>query len=243
MKKTSGPSKTSNEKVTVTVVIPTINEEGGIGKTIEQVPRPEDMDIEILVVDTDSTDKTKKVARSKGATVVNESRRGYGRAYKTGFEKAKGDIIATLDADCTYPAEMIPELVRTLQNEGLDFITTNRFAMMKKGAMSRKHKFGNWVLNVTTRLLFGVKIKDSQSGMWAFRRSILEKLELVSDGMPMSEELKIEAYKKGFECKEVPIEYRPRVGEVKLSSWKDGWKNFKFLWSKRFGNAKSKAKA
>ncbi len=227
----------------VTVIIPTINEEQGIGKTIDQVPRPEDMDIEILVVDTDSTDKTKKVARSRGATVINESRRGYGRAYKTGFEQAKGEVVVTIDADCTYPAERVPDLVRTLFKDDLDFITTNRFAMMKKGAMSTKHRFGNWILNVTTRLLFGVKFKDSQSGMWIFRRSILPKIELVSDGMPMSEELKIEAYKKGFKCAELPIEYRPRVGEVKLSSWKDGWKNFKFLWSKRFGKARSKSKA
>jgi dolichol-phosphate hexosyltransferase len=236
-------TKEQTKKPSVTIVIPTINEEKGIGKTIDQIPRPEDLDIEIMVVDTDSTDKTKEVARSKGATVINESRRGYGRAYKTGFEKAKGEIVVTLDADCTYPAETVPELVRTLLKDDLDFITTNRFAKMKKGAMSRKHRFGNWVLNVTTRLLFGVKIKDSQSGMWVFKRSILPKIELVSDGMPMSEELKIEAYKKGFKCAELPIEYRPRVGEVKLSSWKDGWKNFKFLWSKRFGKARSRSKA
>jgi glycosyltransferase involved in cell wall biosynthesis len=231
------------KKPSVTVIIPTMNEEEGIGKTLDQVPQPKDMDLNVMVVDTDSKDKTKEIARSKGATVINESRRGYGRAYKTGFEKATGDVIVTLDADCTYPAETVPELVWTLIKDDLDFITTNRFAKMKKGAMSRKHRFGNWVLNVTTRLLFGVKIKDSQSGMWVFKRSILSKIELVSDGMPMSEELKIEAYKKGFKCAELPIEYRPRVGEVKLSSWKDGWKNFKFLWSKRFGKARSRSKA
>ena len=239
-KSPSGPEPAMPSKASVTVIIPTMNEEEGIGGTIDQIPRPDDMDIEILVVDTDSKDRTKEVARSKGARVINESRRGYGQAYKTGFEKAKGDIIATLDADCTYPAEMIPKLIRTLKKEHLDFITTNRFAKMKKGAMSTKHRFGNWVLNVTARLLFGVKFKDSQSGMWVFKRTILKKVELVSDGMPMSEELKIEAFKKGFACKEVPIEYRPRVGEVKLSSWGDGWKNFKFLWSKKYGKARSK---
>jgi len=228
-------------KASVTVIIPTMNEEEGIGGTIDQIPRPDDLDIEVLVVDTDSKDRTKDVARSKGARVINESRRGYGRAYKTGFEKAGGDIIATLDADCTYPAEMIPKLVRMLKKEKLDFITTNRFAKMKKGAMSRKHRFGNWILNVTAGLLFGVPFKDSQSGMWVFRKKILKKIELVSDGMPMSEELKIEAFKKGFSCKEFPIEYRMRVGEVKLSSWGDGWKNFKFLWSKKYGKAKSRS--
>jgi glycosyltransferase involved in cell wall biosynthesis len=222
----------------VTVIIPTLNEEEGIGKVIDQVPRPDDMKIEFLVIDSDSTDRTKEIAKSKGAIVVNESRRGYGRAYKTGFENAKGDVIATLDADCTYPAEKIPELVRMLDDEGLDFITTDRFAIMEKGAMSGKHRLGNWVLSKTARLLFKARFKDSQSGMWIFRRKILKKLDLTSDGMPLSEEIKIEAWAKGFRCLEIPIEYRIRVGEVKLSSWKDGWKNFKFLFKKRFGRAK-----
>lgn len=222
----------------LTVIIPTINEEEGIGKVIDQVPKPDDFDIEFLVIDSDSTDRTKEVARSKGARVINESRRGYGRAYKTGFENAKGDYIATMDADCTYPAETIPDLVRKLVKEGLDFITTDRFAMMDKGAMSGKHKFGNWVLSATAKLLFRAKFKDSQSGMWIFKRAILERLELTSDGMPLSEEIKIEAWHKGFNCVELPIEYRERVGEVKLSTWGDGWKNFKFLWRKRFGWAK-----
>lgn len=238
---TSLSDKPRSRKTSVTVIIPTMNEEEGIGGTMDQIPRPDGWDLEILVVDTDSKDRTKAVAKEKGARVINESRRGYGRAYKTGFENAKGDIIATLDADCTYPAEKIPDLVEILDSEKLDFITTNRFAKMKKGAMSGKHRFGNWVLNVTARLLFGVKFKDSQSGMWVFRKRILKKIELVSDGMPMSEELKIEAFKKGFACKEVPIEYRTRIGEVKLSSWGDGWKNFKFLWSKRFGKARSRS--
>jgi glycosyltransferase involved in cell wall biosynthesis len=225
-------------KISVTVIIPTINEEEGIGAVIDDVPRPDDMDIGFLVIDSDSTDRTKEVAKERGAKVINESRRGYGRAYKTGFENAKGDIIATLDADCTYPAERIPELVRKLIDEDLDYITTDRFAEIEKGAMSWKHRFGNWVLSTTARLLFRAKFKDSQSGMWIFRRKILKKLELTSDGMPLSEEIKIEAWAKGFKCLEVPICLRIRAGEAKISSWGDGWKNFKFLWKKRFGKPK-----
>jgi len=88
-------------------------------------------------------------------------------------------------------------------------------------------------------LFFRTGLKDSQTGMWVFRRSILEKLELESDGMPMSEEIKIEAVKKGFKVKEVPVVYRPRKGEVKLRSWSDGNKNLKFLFHKKFGRKKS----
>jgi len=220
----------------VSVVIPTMNEEASIGQVLDEVRAAltgAGIDFDMSIVDTNSKDRTREIALSKGARVIEEPRRGYGRAYKTGFEKADGDLIATLDADCTYPAEDIPKLVQMLNEEKLEFITTNRFARLEEGAMSTKHKIGNGMLNLTTRLLFNVRIKDSQSGMWVFRRECLTKLNLTSDGMPLSEELKIEAFKK-LRSKEVGITYRPRVGEVKLSSWKDGWKNMKFLWHKRF---------
>jgi hypothetical protein len=177
-------------------------------------------------------DRTTEIAREKGAIVIDEPRRGYGRAYKTGFERASGDIISTLDADCTYPAEDIPVLARMLAAEGLDFITTNRFADIEKGAMSIKHSVGNKVLTFTMNLLFSVHVRDSQSGMWVFRKEIVPKLDITSDGMAMSEEIKIEAFKR-VRSKEVPIAYRRRVGEVKLSSWKDGISNVRFLFSKR----------
>jgi glycosyltransferase involved in cell wall biosynthesis len=225
----------------VTVVIPTINEEAGIGLVIDAIPRDPKLRIEVLIIDTDSTDRTKEIALSKGARVINESRRGYGRAYKTGFEYAEGEIIVTLDADCTYPAEEIPRLVRLLREDNLDFINCDRLSKMEPGAMSTKHKFGNWVLSTTMNLLFRTGLKDSQTGMWVFRRSILEKLELTSDGMPLSEEIKIEAVRKGFRVREVPVVYRPRKGEVKLRSWSDGRKNLGFLFSKRFGRKKKPA--
>jgi len=222
----------------VTVVIPTINEEAGIGQVLDSIPRDTKLKMEILIIDTDSTDRTKAIAISKGARVINESRRGYGRAYKTGFEYATGDIIVTLDADCTYPAEEIPRLVGLLRDGKLDFINCDRLSKMEPGAMSSKHRFGNWVLTTAMNILFRTGLKDSQTGMWVFRRSILEKLELTSDGMPLSEEIKIEAVRKGFKVKEVPIVYRPRKGAVKLRSWSDGKKNLGFLFSKKFGRKK-----
>jgi len=218
----------------VSVIIPTMNEEKGIGLVIDDVKkalasRPH----EIIVVDTDSKDRTRDIAAQRGAVVVDEPRRGYGRAYKTGFEKATGEFIATLDADMTYPASDIPGLLDMLESKGLDFITTNRFARMEKGAMGAKHRLGNWVLSLTTRVLFRVRLKDSQSGMWVFRRSILGGLELRSDAMSLSEELKIEAFRK-VKAAEVPITYKVRVGDVKLSSWNDGFGNLKYLFKKRF---------
>ncbi len=217
------------------MVIPTMNEEKSIGMVIDEVKKAigDSRSFEVVVVDTDSKDRTREIAGEKGARVIDEPRRGYGRAYKTGFEQAAGDFIATLDADMTYPAEDIPGLLDMLESEGLDFITTNRFAKMEKGAMSAKHRFGNWVLSVTTRILFRVKLKDSQSGMWVFRRSILGSLVVESDGMSYSEELKIEAFKRA-KAIEVPISYGVRMGEAKISSWGDGLGNLKYLFKKRF---------
>ncbi|MCX6650164.1 MAG: glycosyltransferase family 2 protein [Methanomassiliicoccales archaeon] len=218
----------------ISVIIPTMNEEESIGQVIDSVHQAlNGFEHEVLVVDTNSKDRTREIAVEKGAVVIEEPRRGYGRAYKTGFERAGGKVIATLDADCTYPAEDIPQLYKMLIDQDLEFITTNRFAKLEKGAMSSKHRLGNFALTFTLNLFFGVRIKDSQSGMWVFRRDILDRLLLSDDGMPMSEEIKIEAFRK-VRSQEAPIIYRRRVGEVKLSSWKDGWKNMKFLFKKRF---------
>ncbi|UCG71100.1 MAG: glycosyltransferase family 2 protein [Thermoplasmata archaeon] len=221
----------------VSIIIPTMNEEASIGEVIDTIHvamKDFKGGYEIVVVDTDSKDRTVEIAKAKGARVIDEPRRGYGRAYKTGFERAEGEIIATLDADCTYPAEDIPGLVKILDSENLDFITCDRLSRLEKGVMSAKHRLGNWILKVTTNILFSMRIKDSQSGMWIFKKSILEKIHLTSDGMPLSEEIKIEAWKKGLRAKEVPVIYRMRKGEAKLQSWKDGWRNLKFLFSKRF---------
>lgn len=220
----------------ISVVIPTMNEEESIGKVLDDVNQAlSGRDYEVLIVDTKSTDKTREIARSKGARVVDEPRRGYGRAYKTGFEAAEGDIIATLDADCTYPAEMIPKMVIMIEEEGYEFITTDRLTGLSSDVMGGMHKFGNWVLKTTANILFGIHLKDSQSGMWVFKKKALRHLNLTSDGMPLSEEIKIEAIKKGLTWDEVHIDYRQRSGDAKIQTWGDGWKNFKFLFKKRFG--------
>ena len=223
----------------VSVIIPTMNEEESIGEVMDAVNNAlKGMDYEVLVVDTNSKDRTREIASEKGAHVIDEPRRGYGRAYKTGFEKANGDYIVTLDADCTYPAEAIPDLLAALEKENLDFISCERMTRMEKGAMTIGHRFGNWVLKTTMNILFRMRFKDSQTGMWVFRRKILPTLHLTSDGMALSEEIKIEAHARGFRIEERPIVYRPRKGEVKLNSWGDGTANLKFLLWKRFKGMK-----
>lgn len=217
----------------ITIIIPTINEEKAIGKVLKEIPlktlEKNKYSTEILIIDCASTDNTKKIARNLRAKVITENRKGYGRAYKTGFKHATGDIIVTADGDYTYSMSIIPSLIEKLEKENLDFITTNRFRYMDKKSMTTMHNIGNRILTLTTQLLFHIKIKDSQSGMWIFRKNILKELNLKSDSMSFSEEIKIEAYNKGFKCAEIPIRYRMRIGNIKLNSFKDGIKNLIFL--------------
>ena len=222
----------------ISIVIPALNEEHGIAHTINAIPKGElekmGYEVQILVVDNGSHDRTDELAKQAGAEVILEPRRGYGRAYKTGFANANGEIIATADADLTYPVEEIPGFVKLLEDEKLDFITTNRFAKMNKNAMSWRNKFGNDMLNTAMKLLFQIDLADSQSGMWVFRKSILDNLVLRSDGMPLSEELKLEACHFGnLRWRELPIEYRARVGNIKLRGWRDGVLNLFYLIRKR----------
>jgi glycosyltransferase involved in cell wall biosynthesis len=223
----------------VSVIVPTMNEEESIGKVMDEINaalKPLGL-FEVLVVDTNSKDRTRERANGKGARIIEEPRRGYGRAYKTGFAEAKGEFLATLDADCTYPAADIPKFIEVLETENLDFISCDRLTTLEKGVMNSKHRLGNWMLKTATNILFSMKIADSQTGMWVFRRSVLGKFELTSDRMALSEEIKIEAAKH-CRFRELPIKYSPRVGEVKLNTWRDGFGNLMFLFRKRFGRAR-----
>lgn len=151
--------------------------------------------------------------------------------------KATGDIIVTGDGDATYPFERIHKYIQMLLDENLDFITTDRFAELKHGSMSIKHYLGNTILAYTLKILFMVNIKDSQSGMWIFKKSALDKIQPIedfNDGMSFSEEIKIEMFKnKNIKAREIPSALYARKGDVKIQSFSDGWKNFKFLFFKR----------
>lgn len=216
----------------ISVVIPCYNEEDGVRRVIERMPPVVD---EIVVVDNNCTDRTAEVATSLGARVVAEKTPGYGAAYKAGLRAATGDILVTMDGDGTYPPEEIARLVEALIENKWDFLSASRFPLANPKAMSVTNQFGNWVLTTASFLLFFKPIRDTQSGMWVFKRSELAKLRLTSDGMPFSQEIKLEAILRGCRFGEAHIPYGERIGEVKLQKWRDGWLNLVFLIQKRFG--------
>ncbi len=216
----------------VTIVIPCLNEEEGLRKILSRIPSFVD---EVIVVDNNSTDRTAIIARSLGARVIREEVRGYGRAYKTGLLHAQGDVIVTLDGDHSYPVDAVSYLLEALFTLEVGFVSASRFPIQNPKSMSFKNLVGNKLLSLLMSLLYLRWIRDSQSGMWIFYREGLQKMDLKSDGMAFSEEIKIEALchpQIGF--REIPINFSNRAGEEKLQPFKDGWNNLTFLFKKRF---------
>ncbi|MFE5628975.1 glycosyltransferase family 2 protein [Streptomyces sp. NPDC056542] len=222
----------------LSVVMPAYNEASNLPEVIAAVPVAELADAgwetELVVVDNASTDGTGEVARSLGAHVVPQPERGYGNAYHAGFAAARGDVIATGDADCTYPFDALPGLLKVLDALDVEFLTTDRLVPANRDAMQPTHSMGNHVLSLVSRMLFHNGLHDSQSGMWVFRRYVWQSLDVRSTGMAFSQEIKNAATLSGCRCLEVPITYRVRGGEVKLHALHDGTANLCQLFAHRF---------
>ncbi|MGC9971195.1 MAG: glycosyltransferase family 2 protein [Bryobacteraceae bacterium] len=216
----------------ITVVIPCLNEEQGIEQVLKRMPAFVD---EVIVVDNGSSDRSSEVARTYGAQVIREDVRGYGRSYRRGFASATGDLIVTLDGDHSYPVDALSYLLEAFLHLDVDFLNASRFPVRDRKAMSFQNKLGNLVLSLAMSILYFRWVRDSQSGMWVFRRAILAEMNLESGGMAFSEEIKIEALKsRHIRFREISIQYSSRLGEVKLNPWRDGMYNLYFLVKKRF---------
>src|SRR5256714_73327 len=146
--------------LSVSVVIPCFNEEHGIAAVLKGMPDYVD---QVVVVDNNSTDETGRIAQELGAEVVFETKKGYGNAYKAGFPRARGDIVATADGDGTYPTYSIGPIIDYLLEKRLDFVSASRFPLRNPKAMRFRNVLGNMVLTYTTRLLWLRWIADSQS--------------------------------------------------------------------------------
>jgi glycosyltransferase involved in cell wall biosynthesis len=216
----------------VSVVIPCLNEAQTIERCVRaalEVLADNGIDGEVVVSDNGSTDGSPELAERAGARVVLESRRGYGSAYLAGFAAARGERIVMLDADLTYDFAEIPRFLEKM-DEGADFVIGNRMAKIHPGAMPWLHRYvGNPVLTGILNLFFGVGVDDAHCGMRALRRDVLPRLDLRSPGMEFASEMVIRASKEDLEIAQLPIEYHPREGESKLSTWRDGWRHLRFL--------------
>jgi glycosyltransferase involved in cell wall biosynthesis len=218
----------------VSAVIPTKNEEGSVAAVVRETKKAlEGVEYEIIIVDA-STDKTPLEAVRAGAKVIKQiGSGGVGEALIQGFYWARGEYIVFFDGDGTYDPPDIHKVIEPLLNDQADLVNGNRFANMEKGAMTLNNRFGNILLTWLGNMLFHTDIKDSQSGMKAFRRNLLLRVTLWERGFPFCSEILAEASKLSMRISEVGITYKKRVGKTKLNPATAGpsifWASLKML--------------
>src|SRR5919204_2333566 len=223
----------ATDELLVSVVIPALNEAESIVACVRRsIDTMEGHGIrgEVIVADNGSTDGTPDLARGAGARVIYEQRKGYGSAYLAGFASARGRYIVMGDADETYDFAEIARFIEPLE-DGADFVMGSRLrGKIHPGAMPWLHRYvGNPVLTGVLNLFFKTGVSDAHCGMRAFRRDLLPRLDLRTTGMEFASEQVIRSSKLGLDIREIPIEYHPRAGESKLSSFSDGWRHLRFL--------------
>lgn len=210
------------------IVIPTLNEENGIRVTIESIKKALNtkMNYKIIVVDTLSTDKTVEVAKSLGATVLTQRVKGYGAALQTGFyfvdKNLKTLVTVMMDADGTYDPQDIPKMVEIIKNGEADFVIGNRFAHMDKKAMPVVNKIGNKILSYFSRKLLQIEITDFSSGIRAIKSSCLRIFYNRTIDFSYATEMVAITRTYLIPIKEIPVYYHNRIGDSKLSPFKDG---------------------
>lgn len=215
----------------ISVIVPTLDEEVGIGQVLRDIPRS--IVNELIVVDG-STDSTAKIAKSFGARIVPEWRRGYGRALQSGIEKSVGDVLVYIDGDCSYDSRDISRVVEPILNDECDVVLGNRFnGEMQPGAMPLLNRIGNLTLSLVFSIFFDRGVPDTQCGLRAVRKQLLNSNHYNDYGMPYVTEQLINLVKQHARIGSVSVTYRPRVGRAKLSVWTDGFKILKVLLRER----------
>jgi glycosyltransferase involved in cell wall biosynthesis len=223
----------------VSVVIPCLNEERTIGQVIDEVHeafQKTDFSYEILVADNGSTDRSRSIALSHRAQVMAVSAPGYGAALVHGIRASKGRIILFGDADLTYDFREGPRLLNRLLQGDVDLVIGTRLkGTIEKGAMPAVHRYlGTPMLTWLIRLLFGVPLTDSNSGLRAFYRDRFIEWKIQSAGMEICSEIIINCLRRGGHLAEVPITLRKDLeGRIShLVTSRDGMKNLLFILSR-----------
>ena len=201
------------------VIIAALNEEEGIGLTIAELNTELNNPL-VLVVDGRSTDRTVEIAKNMGADILLQDKLGKGNALAMALKHLDSSVeyVVITDADYTYPAEHVHEMVRILQNNpNVGMVCGNRFnGHVDKKAMHDAFYFGNRLIALTHNLLNGVPLNDPLTGLRVVRAGILRSWKVKSQGFDIEVELNHNVERQGFTILEVPIQYRPRLGQKKL---------------------------
>ncbi|RPJ61994.1 MAG: glycosyltransferase family 2 protein [Acidobacteria bacterium] len=205
---------------TVKVIIPALNEAQAIGRVLEALPSWID---EIIVVDNGSTDRTAEIATRHGARVIHEPKRGYGQACHTGVEAAgSADILLFVDADYSDYPEEAGDLVRPIAEGKFDLVIGSRARGSRaRGALTVQQRFGNWLACRLIAFFWGYRYTDL-GPFRAVRSSVLQALGMQDRGYGWTTEMQIRAARDGYRILEVPVSYRPRIGQSKISGTVSG---------------------
>ncbi len=215
----------------ITVLLPAFNEEKSIGRVIQEI-NALSLNYEILVVDNACTNGTVGKATALDVKVLYEGKRGKGNAVRAGFKYIKTPFVVMIDADGTYPVDTIPMCCEALLEYDVVKGARQRY---EDGSMSKGHKFGNWALSMLASILYGHRVRDVCSGLWAFRMESLQKFKLTSTSFTLEADLFINSVKTGCKFKELPIEYKKRIqGDKAKLKLIDGFKIAWFLVKGRF---------
>ncbi|MBN1367444.1 MAG: glycosyltransferase [Dehalococcoidales bacterium] len=222
----------------VCIILPTLNEELSIGSVIDEIPvkalHEMGYQLDIVVADGGSTDRTVQKAQEKGVRVLHVPK-GKGLGVRTAIKEINADFIFMLDGDFTYPAAYIPEMLEVLQKYPV--VTGSRLkGKLEKGALRRTNFIGNHLLTWLANLLYGTNISDLCTGYWGFRQDVIKSLHLTTTGFQFEAELLTQLAKHKYKIREIPITYRPRQGTAKLGRFKDGMKIGWFLIKHRFSS-------
>lgn len=222
-----------NQKINISVVMPSFNEEEAIPKMIESIrANTRDYETEIVLVDS-SQDNTPKIASDMGARVIFQEPKGHGIALRKAILEAKNDIIITSDCDNTYPMDYIPMLVDLVQNQNFDLISCNRLTKHLGKEMPFSNKLANMGFAFLVRTLYGIKTHDVSTGMFAISKKLKNNIQWESNySLPC--EIIIRSNLSGFNYKQIDIPYRLRTGEVTLNKWRSGKAYLKCIFNYRF---------
>lgn len=228
-------------KKKISLVLPCRNEGSHLNEVVNRIPSIVD---EIIIVSNKSTDNTvavaRRIAKKNQKIVVIEDNRvidgiGYGFAHMTGIEAATGAIIVAADGDATYPLHEIENVARRLIKEQYDFISCNRYPLQDGVSIPFKLRFGVGLLNWEIKLLYGIPIKDALSGMWCFKKEIVDKLNLTMGEWNLSPQIKINAARhKDIRFTEHSIAQGQRMGETKQNYFKTGLNHALWIFTNRF---------
>ncbi len=215
---------------TLSVVIPALNEENGIADIIERILAIKEplaevgvSDLELIVVDDGSEDRTPEIITSYPEVILVQHpvNRGYGAAIKTGFRHARGNLLAFMDADGTYPPEFYPKMCRPILENGADLVIGSRMAG-NDSEMPLVRRIGNTIFATLVSIISNQRVTDSASGQRILRREMLSHLYPLPDGLNFTPVMTTRAMHEEIKVVEVPITYLERVGRSKLSVVHDG---------------------